>query len=398
MGGAPTQREETDAVFTEVHLRADETMRPLRGNREGSAEEAHVALIVRSAQEDHGSLGRQLEVELPGFREGASEGRGLAALSGDLADGSDEEIGLEDEVAKRRKMESTPDLGLPAPVEAFDAVLKTRFSGRGEDGNHAEAETHAGDASDDIGVILRAEEPRVVVELRVVREATLSPMLEDVIHDGTGGYAVLGPGGRESSEKGNAVEDVNEGAVLDGQILDHIKAVEFGSLGCEGRQVPAGGRGMKADALPAVQDAPALQDSTDGAKGGDRGNVHGSEFAQDGRGPELAEGGLHAQMRTDLQDSVLQGSVASVGRMGGARWAVGEVDAVQAPIARASAPELDCTQRDGVTPRYFAHGGAVTDQGDHGSASMLNGVLCFMSASLIDQIASHGDGESLTLK
>ena len=398
LGRTAAQGKEEDSVFAEEHLGTDETMRPVRGDMELPAEELDVAMSVRSTQEDDSAARGLLEIEGPWGGERATDWGPFLTVGGTLANGMDETVGLLLEGGEGREVKSAPDLGLPTAVEALDAVLETGFTGRSKDRYDAQAQAHARHSAQDIQMVLRSEETSVVIKLGKVRQAEFAPVIEDAVHGGFSGYAIRREGGGEASEDGDAVEDVDLGTALDGQILHDVEAVEFSGLGGEGRQVPADRWGEVSDAAPAIQSSPAFQDAADGSEGGAWGNPNRVQLAKDGRGSKLAQIAVLLEIRAKTEDEILDSLIAAIGRTRADRGAIGEVDAVQATIAGAATPELDRGQTDTETPRHLAHGDAASDQRDHGLAPLPGSEFCVMLASSIDPIPLHGDREALTLK
>jgi len=395
---ASAEAVEAYGAFSEVDFRADEAVGPVGGNAESPAEESDRVIVVGSAQEDYGSTRWGLKIEAPGRRERSPARGRFAANRGHLAEGADETSGLILERRQRREVESLPDLGLPAAVEVLDLALESGFSGRGEDRSYAEAEAHAGDAPQDIGMVLRAEETSVVIELDVVGQAEFAPMRNDVVHSGFGSYAALGPGDRKASEEGDAGEHIDEGTSFDGQAFYHVEAVEFCASGGEIWEIPALGRREVTEAAPAVESPSALQDASDRSEGRERGGPHGMQLPEDGRRSELSEVAAFHEIHAKVQDQIFDGLVAAIREARRDRGPIGEVRSVQAALAGSLAPQLDGAETDGKAPRHFTHREAAADHGDHVPPPLLERVFWLMSASSIDLFSLQGDGEALTLK
>jgi hypothetical protein len=67
-------------------------------------------------------------------------------------------------------LEASPDLRLPATIEALDSVLKARLAWRSEHGRDAEQQARTHDLTDDIAVLMRSLKDRRIVELLRRRE------------------------------------------------------------------------------------------------------------------------------------------------------------------------------------------------------------------------------------
>ena len=97
IGVASAQGIKADALMGKVNVAAHQSMEPMLIHGEGLAEQMHVAVIVASAQIDHRSLERGLEIELEPSGESAPvgggfpPGGGFAAISRDVMRGDGRE-------------------------------------------------------------------------------------------------------------------------------------------------------------------------------------------------------------------------------------------------------------------------------------------------------------------
>lgn len=236
------QRVETDALMSEVHFAAHESMWPIAIDREGSAEQLDVAVFAAAAQEDHGSLERAAEVELEAFGEAAplgcefSAGGGLGAIGCDIA-GGDARQGFD-----IGEVVALPDLALPQRIEAFDGILEARLARWGEDRDHSERQTQPADTSDGVGGSVCSLEYGVVVKLGICRQPVTTPALDQGLQRGPSAGPLHNPGLGQCAVQAGAGEYIDKGASGDLQILNEIEAVELGSPTGQIGQIPALGR------------------------------------------------------------------------------------------------------------------------------------------------------------
>jgi hypothetical protein len=103
-------------------------------------------------------------------------------------------------------------------------------------------------------VVVGPGEDRVVVEPGEARQADTAPVRHQLLHD-PGRRDGLGarPRADEPAVERDGVEDIHVRAVLDGQALDGVDAVQLGPAGGHLGQVPAGRRGRAADPPRAVE-------------------------------------------------------------------------------------------------------------------------------------------------
>ena len=249
------QREETDALMSEVHFAAHESMWPIVIDGEGSAEEIDVAVLTAAAQEDHGAFERGAEVELETFGETApvgcefSPGGGLGAIGCDIT-GRDARQGF-----GSGKVMALPDLALPQRIEALDGILEARLARWGEDRDHSQRQTQPADTSDGVGELVRSLEDRVVVKLRISGQPVTAPALNQGLERRPSAGPLHDPSLGQRSVQAGAGEHIDKGASGNLQILDEIEGVELGSPTGQIGQIPALGRCRPALSVHAIKRA-----------------------------------------------------------------------------------------------------------------------------------------------
>ena len=63
-----SQREEADLVCAQIDFAPGEAVRPLRGQLEAAAQQAHSRVVVGAAQEDQRAIKRGIQIGLEAFR------------------------------------------------------------------------------------------------------------------------------------------------------------------------------------------------------------------------------------------------------------------------------------------------------------------------------------------
>lgn len=120
---------EADSIEVEIDVRSDQMVKPARIDLERATDQSDLAPFAGSTQENDAPARLSLEVKVPGAGNCPPVGSPFdTALSpktvgGDIS-GRPSLQNLEGVV-----METLPDLGLPAGVEAFDSSLKAGFPG-----------------------------------------------------------------------------------------------------------------------------------------------------------------------------------------------------------------------------------------------------------------------------
>ena len=325
---------EGDTVLIEIDVAANESVWPQGVDAEGASQEVNCACFGGSAEVDDFAVQGLAEVEPPGFGERSAWRSILNAAGGALVGRQDETLRTLSESFQRGVMKATPHLGLPATVVVFDGRLKTSFAGWGEDGSDAELQAESRHLIEAVFPVMGALEDGVVVELGVVGQAIGLPMFDqrsDRVFSGPqgGGEAVT-----QATVKADDREHFDIAAALDDESLDEVKAVHFGLPVGQLGQMPSLGRRGPADAALTIEDAPAMENPSDGANGRDRIAVQAAwelaQLAMDGRGSVLAERRFVVQSFADAEDKVFDPLWRTAGSATPAAWPIGPIDAIQA--------------------------------------------------------------------
>lgn len=262
-GITSAQRVETDALMSEVHFAAHESMWPIAIDKEGSAEQIDVAFFTAAAQEDHGAFERGAEVELEAFWEAAplgcefSAGGGLSAIGCDITSG-DARHGFD-----IGEVVTLPDLALPQPIEAFDGILEARLARWGEDRGHSERQTQPADTSDGVGRSVCSLEYCGVVKLGISRQPVTTPALDQGLQRGPSAGPLHDPGLGQRAVQAGAGEHIDKRACGNLQILDEIEGVQFGSPTGQIGKIPPLGRCRPALSVHTIKRAATRKHAVD---------------------------------------------------------------------------------------------------------------------------------------
>jgi len=341
---------EADEILVEKHLGADQATNPASIGHEGMSQKVDDAAIVGASQVDDAAGRMLLKVERPRTREKTTRRRRVVARSVTTLRGQDVAFGSLLELGEIGGNESMNDLALPESVERFDGGLEAGLARRSEDGSDVEGEAQPDDASESVGEIVGSLEAGVVVELSVSGQAVLTPASQQGLEDEVGGDVEARPGIDEPTMERDGVEAVDIARfVSERKVFDDVEGVEFDETGGEIGEIPAGGRRSSTNASPAVENAVASEDSSDGPDGGERRDALLAEMTMDRLIAELAEIAAQAEMIANLQDTAFEigGNASGSSRSAGS---IGEVDAVESLVLSSSNPALHGAQGNSTLP------------------------------------------------
>lgn len=353
------------AHFSRAHTEftTHEAVRPVTMNHEGSFEQADSPARVRAPQEDDqemlrcfGELARQAVT-----RWGTVLAGGMAlAVRGDVGAGAPLQS------AQVRVAPALPDFLLPAVIEAFDVGLETGFARRRKHRDDAEAQAEVNHAAQMIGVGVRTLKAGVVVELGEVGVTVGVPVFGQGGEDIVGGEAGARPALGQLAVQRQAIEHVEQRAVLDDQTFDQIEGVEFGVALSDSGQMPAG-RGWRT-ALTAGGGESSASDQPGQRAGGRGGQVLAEEFPAEGGGSVFAQGRMTFEPGAQSQDALDEFARGAVFGFAVAARPVGEVSAEEALAASALKPFVSGASADVEASGDRTEGGPATESGDDAAA------------------------------
>jgi hypothetical protein len=352
IGLSSSESIETDLLPGKIDLDADETMWPEGVNQESAQEDLDGALFVSAAQEDDGSLERPLEIEFPVLRKGLTWGSGLDAWCGPGACGLHKAIRPLPEVLEIFVFKAPPDLGLPAAVVALNRGLEARLFMGCEDRDDTQLQAEPCDAAEGVAIDPIPLEDGVVVELGIVWQTVLAPVIKERFDRESGPPKGSHPAPAETSMQADAVEDHDVGTPTDDEAFHEVEAVEFRLPSGDARQIPAFGRRGMTNSCPSIESTAPQEDATDGASGGDPLDSPLQKFVLNGSGAEFTEVAEQLEVPSDPEDQVLHAFRGGPRGPSSAAWRIREVDAIESLSARPSHPFLNRCQSHAKLPRH----------------------------------------------
>jgi len=345
------------------------------------SEQMDDSVLIGPTDVDDRSGERCLKIEVPVPRQRSTWGSSIDTRRGALPGCDDESPGASGQSPEIRVMKSMPDFLLPAGVVVLDGGLEPGLSRWGEDGGDAKLQTEANDASERVLTAVVALEEGVVVELGVVREAVLGPMRDERFDREFRGPGGSDPTGAESSLKTECIENHHIRAAFDDESLDEVEAVELGSGGCDGREIPAFGRGWPSDSLATVQSATSKQDATDSSQGRNASFAARFESSVDGGGSEFSEVTGFLEFLAKSEDPVLDARRGGETRPSTTARRIGPVDAIESLTVRSPHPVLDGRETHLEFPLDISQGSTSPHGQNHAAPPLFNPV--FRSRSVL---------------
>jgi hypothetical protein len=366
---------EADLLLGKIDLDADETVWPEGINQESAQEDLDGALFVSAAQEDDGSLERPLEIEVPVLRKGMTWGSGLDAWCGPRACGLHKAIRPLPEVVEVFVFKAPPDLGLPAAVVALNRGLEAGLFMGCEDRDDTQLQAESCDAAEGVAIDPIPLEDGVIVELGIVWQAVLAPVIKERFDRESGPPERSHPAPAETSMQADAVEDHDVGAPADDEAFHEIETVEFRLPSGDARQVPALRRRGTTNSCPSIESTAPQEDPTDGAGGGDPLDSPLPKFVMNGSSAEFAKVAEQLEMPSDAEDQVLDAFRGCPGGPSSTTWCIREVDAVKSLSARPSHPFLNCCQSHAKLPRHRSQRSSALNCSHHPLPQKFNTLL-----------------------
>jgi len=302
---ASSQAVEADVVVGEIDFGSHEAVGPKRVDEIAASLNLDLGAIVRSPEVDDSSLKRKLVIGFPANWERSSAGSGIGARSCAAAHGTGKAIGAVLNGLMVKMKETLPDPDLPAAVEVLDEGLEAGLMGRRKDGDDAELQAEPDDTTKGITELTGTAENRVVVELGVVWQSVLPPVLDERLRGENSSPGRSHPGTTKSPVQTDRGQNVDGGAALQAKIFDEIKAVQFGKPGGDAREIPAFGRWWATNSLASIEGAATQENSTDRAQRGNLFEPPLSQSAPNGYGAKFAQIAFLQEVLTNSQNQIL---------------------------------------------------------------------------------------------
>ena len=360
---ASSESEELDDILIENDLGPDESMSPQGIDLEGMSQDVGLTVGVCPSEEDHGSCEGGLQVEFPVAGEGTTDGCVCHSCGSAFSQGGDIVARALLQLPERLIFVTLPDFGLPKTIEAFDGGLESSFVGWCEDGCDSQAQAQSNDSTDSIGMLPWSGESIVVVELGIVGQSELPPVLHQTADHIGGGDGRTWPNAGNSRQNRDGGEDAQVCSSSNRQAFDGVEGIDLGRLGSDCRKIPSLRRRWPADSSSPIEDTVPFEDPANRSHGRTGCDIGGLQFAVDGHRSDFSEDTL-LQLASQRQHSSFDSPRSAGWRAWQGRQIVPR-DAIQSLLAGATQPMLDGRQRD--TPidgrRSLRHPSA--DRRDH---------------------------------
>jgi len=356
-------------------------MRPMRIDEKSMTKERSNAAVVSSSDEDDRAGRMSLQIEREVGRKRVTCWRAFGACSMPKSSGCEPSIGALLKIGQASVFEAMPDLGLPAAVEAFDSVLKTRFAWRSKHGSDAEQQASSYDLTDGVGVLMRPLKNERVVELCVRRKPRLLPTTGEQRDNAGCVHRGPRPAGDKTSVNGDAGEDTQLRSPSENQTFNGVEGIEFATARCNLGKVPADRRRRSTDAPSCIENPSPLEDATDRASRGNRSHPLLDHRQPDRIRAELAQIAL-GQFTAQPQNLFFSGHARSIHRLWRACRSIGPVDSIKPCVGSASDPSPYSLETDAKLAGNLAQGVPSANSVHHRPALLLDGVLCSRAFSL----------------
>lgn len=269
------------------------------------------------------------------MREGGGADAGAAACDerGHIA------CAVSREGAHRLEVDPPPDLRLKEAVEVLDRVLQAEFPGWHEDRRDAQLEAQQADPAERIPVLMRSLKAGVVVELGKAGSPVVPPVRDDSREHRGGSGPFQRPCGGEAAVQRDPGEHVEQWAIGQFEIFDHVEEIELGLPSRHHGQMPPGWGRRPPLALASIQGAPAGQDSADGAERGRR-LPPALQRRLDGPRTVLSEEAIPTQRAAQREDASFEGRRCAIGRRMAIPTMITPVHPIKPAGARSAQPVL----------------------------------------------------------
>src|SRR5256885_2924245 len=364
----------------ELNFGTNKTMRPVRIDQKAVAEKRGSTAVVGTTNEDQGARRMGLQIELAMQRKRQACWSSLGAWCVTKSGSGEPPVRALLQVCERGMLEASPDLGLPATIEAFNCILKTRLARRSKHRCDAEQKACAYDLTDNVAVLMRPLENRGIVELSEGGKTELSPSTGEQLHDGGGSDRATWPAGGQSSLNRDAREHCQLDSITQNQAFNGVERIEFVSSRCNLRQVPTDRRRWSANTSPPIQNASALEDPSDSSPRRNHSDRLLDHPIVDGLCSAVAQIAL-GQLAAQPQNVLFGRCARSVDGPRCTRWPVTPIDPIKPRNGGAFHPSLHGLKTNVKLAGYTAQRTAAPNRPHHRTPLLLDRVLCSRAVS-----------------
>jgi hypothetical protein len=206
---------------------------------------------------------------------------------------------------------------------------------------------------------------RVVVELRVRREAMLTPMFDQAFDRGFCGDLLARPGTAQSTVKTDSGQDIHVLTTANDQIFDNVEAIQLSPTSRHIRKVPTWRRRLATNSTSTIQRTVAIKNSSDRPHRRNMNDPSCYQLATNRFGAVLTEITLGLELLSQAKDPLLDSAFRSTWCRSTASRPRSPVNFVQWLRSRSRNPSLNSGQRNAVLPRDSSRCHSGTDVSNH---------------------------------
>ena len=285
---------------------------------------------------------------------------------------------------KRRMLKACPYLLLPFAVVAFYGILKPVLPYWRKYCHYSKTQTGSDDSPDDIGVLMRAGESGVVVELCIIRQSEFAPVTKNCFQSQFCVPPRFGPAFYQTSMQGDCVEYFNLSLATNEETFDEIELIQFSKPFCDKRQVPTQSGGLATQAPTIISCAVSLKDVANSPQGRSRLDTAPFKFVKYGLSAEFSQHTLVTKLFANSEDQFLRLWAGSVMNPPRCALEIAETDAIKPLVSRSINPTFDIGWRNAKLASDRANRLAATNGSNYCVPPFFEAVFLFnVSASRI---------------
>ena len=348
----------------EIDFATYQTVKPVLVDRISAAEQVDDTAVVAATDKDHPATQSGGGVPREAFRKGLPYRAVVAARRRLGAMGCDVSCRNATQGSDIRAVMTLPNLALPQAIESFNGVLQAGLARWRENGNDAQRQAQAADATHRVGQVMRTLEHIVVVKLSIVGQPLRPPSRQQRFY-GAGRSALRhDPGISQCAMQADARQQADQRTVGNLQVLNEVEAVELCFTTGQPGQVPTFRWRGSALATHSIEGAAPLQHAVDGGtRNNDGMSIDRRQRLRDRIRAVLSQHAVFAQVSTRLQNLRFPARRRPI--PGPAWLAISKVDPRQGLASRMFHPMAHGTDAHRKTPGHCAHRLTVADRSHH---------------------------------
>ena len=325
-----TQGVEPDLLFFNIYFAPDQTMQPVRTYCKAMSKQAHFSPLAGSSNVDDSSPHFLSWVESPLFRELSSLRSFLYSCCIPHSASGHISARLLADLPQRVIVKSTPNFLLPTSIKTLYCILKALLVRRSKDRHYRKIQTELGDCANRIRILMRTLKADVIVELRIIRQSPLLPVLRDRFFNCLSRKILAREAFLQAAMQSHDIEDTESCSTFKEQIFDKITVVNLSANVSNIFQVPALGWGKAAYSPLRINHPIALKDITNRAKRGYSTQSTSLHLAPDSYSPKLTQRTLFFEFAPYRQDLLLDFRARAIMNVIGRARSISKANAIKA--------------------------------------------------------------------